>query len=290
MQSQTQQKNQQLCCSFDVPEGEHIRTDRLKLQDLLLNLISNAVKYTPADGRIEFSVRHVTGPDRRLTYEIRISDTGIGMSQDFLTRVFEPFAQEQDSRAEGITGTGLGLSIVKRIVDLMEGTITVQSEKNVGTVFTVLLPVEAKQLTPVPVGKKEELAVVSLQGMNVLLCEDNALNREIITELLAAKGIHVHACADGLKGVAAFAEAAPGTYEAILMDIQMPHLDGYGATDQIRHLDRPDARTIPIIALSANAYEEDIKKSLALGMTAHLAKPINSAQLIGTLEKYAGRG
>ena len=289
IQSQTQQKNQQFRCSFSVPQDECMHVDTLKFQDMLLNILSNAVKYTPAGGSIDFQVAHANTSElsRKQQYRIVIKDTGIGMSEDFLTHLFEPFVQERDARTAAIPGTGLGMSIVKRIVDLMDGIIDIQSAKDQGTTVTVTIPMDIRFTVSTSVlGNKSTQDVDSLRGMRVLLCEDNELNREIFTEIVSTKGVIVDTAEDGAKGVQAFAQLPIGTYQAILMDIRMPVMDGYEATRHIRAMDRADAKTIPIIALSANAYEEDIKNSLAQGMTEHLAKPIDNEKLFATLGKY----
>ena len=323
MEGQVQQKQQQFIYKFDLPQNEHLWIDKLKLQDLLLNLLSNAVKYTPEGGKILFSIKHAY---LKFTpyYKIVIQDNGIGISKEFLPHIFESFSQERPPEASGIMGTGLGLSIVRRIVDLMQGQISVDSVKGAGSTFTVLLPIEVRsakttveqpaQPEPAaldytgvnlisipslatknevpartPTTKKASLpsaTPATLSGMHLLLCEDNLVNREIIIKLLRSKNITCKTASNGAQGVEFFTQAAPGTFQAILMDIRMPVLDGYGATRAIRSLPRPDAHTIPIIAMTADAYEEAIRQSLACGMNDHLAKPIDSSKLFATLAKY----
>ena len=319
MESQVQHKRQQFDCDFDLPQDEHLWIDKLKLQDLLLNLLSNAVKYTPESGKIFFSIKHAY---LKFTpyYKIVVRDNGIGISKEFLPHIFESFSQERAPEASGIMGTGLGLSIVKRIVELMQGQINVDSFQGAGTTFTVLLPIEvrsskteatkqaqaaqpAQEYTGVnlvsmpslatsnaaPAGTEEAAPVVvpeTFTGMHLLLCEDNFVNREIISKLLRSKGITCSTAVDGSQGVQTFSQAAPGTFQAILMDIRMPVLNGYEATRAIRALPRPDAHTIPIIAMTADAYEEAVKQALACGMNDHLAKPIDSEKLFLTLAKY----
>ena len=288
IQSQIQQKQQIFDVQLLLPEDEYIAVDKLKFQDMLLNILSNAVKYTPAGGRIEVQVQHIDLPKAAVQYHIRVRDTGIGMSPEFLEHLFEPFMQEQDKRVEGVSGTGLGMSIVKRIIDLMQGKIVVRSVKDQGTQVDVTVPVTVA----VKEKKSEEVSTVRpdditmLQGKRILLCEDNMLNREIITELLTSKGLFVDAAENGQQGLELFSTAAPGTYQAILMDIRMPVMDGYTAASRIRALEGDYARHIPILALSADAYEESIKKSLENGMTAHLSKPIEIDQLFAALLKY----
>ena len=288
IQSQIQQKKQTFSCSMDIPTGTYLMVDKLKLQDMLLNVLSNAVKYTPNGGHIEFQVQQIDKTDLQAEYHMTVKDNGIGMSPAFQAHLFEPFMQERDIRAEGIDRTGLGLAIVKRIIDLMQGTITVHSVKDKGTEVRITVPVK---LAVKDASGQAETATVkdegaSLKGVHILLCEDNQLNREIITELLAAKGIIVDAVENGKVGLDHFAAAAPGTYQVILMDIRMPVMDGYEAATRIRAMDRSDAKTIPILALSADAYEESIRKSLAHGMTAHLTKPIESDKLFAALKHW----
>ena len=287
------------------------------------NLLSNAVKYTPEGGKISFSIKHAY---LKFTpyYKIVIQDNGIGISKEFLPHIFESFSQVRPPEASGIMGTGLGLSIVRRIVDLMQGQISVDSVKGAGSTFTVLIPIEVRsakttveqpaQPEPAaldytgvnlisipslatknevpartPTTKKASLpsaTPATLSGMHLLLCEDNLVNREIIIKLLRSKNITCKTASNGAQGVEFFTQAAPGTFQAILMDIRMPVLDGYGATRAIRSLPRPDAHTIPIIAMTADAYEEAIRQSLACGMNDHLAKPIDSSKLFATLAKY----
>jgi signal transduction histidine kinase/CheY-like chemotaxis protein len=318
LEGQTRKKKQQLTCKFELPEGEHLWVDKLKLQDLLLNLLSNAVKYTPEGGRILFSIQHAY---LKFTpyYRIIVQDNGIGISKEFLPHIFESFSQELSPEASGVVGSGLGLSIVKRIVELMKGQINVNSVKGAGTTFTVLLPIDVRsskteaakktqaEITAqgytgvnlisipslatsnnVPAAAAPKPAVVpdALPGMHLLLCEDNLVNQEIIRKLLQSKGISCRIAANGAQGVETFSKNPPGTFQAILMDIRMPVLDGYGAATAIRKLPRADAATIPIIAMTADAYEEAVHKALACGMNAHLAKPIDSAKLFLTLAQY----
>ena len=288
LQSQIQQKNQTLDYQFNIPAGEYISTDKLKLQDMLLNILSNAIKYTPEKGRIEFYVEALHTPAQTYQYHITIRDNGIGMSDEFLKHLFEPFMQERDERAEGIPRTGLGMAIVKRIIDLMQGEITVQSVKNQGTKVEIFLPVQIaqKEVKPQAPAAEIEDTYDTLQGIRILLCEDNMLNREIISEILSSRGILVDTAENGQKGLELFSREKPGTYQAILMDIRMPVMDGYQTTARIRARKDSYSQTIPILALSADAYEESIQKSLDSGMTAHLTKPIENEKLFKTLTKY----
>jgi len=291
LQGQMRQKKQKFSLQMDIPAEEYISIDKLKFQDMLLNILSNAVKYTPDGGHIDFVVRHEELSGERVRYSILVRDTGIGMSPEFLEHLFEPFMQERDQRAEGVARTGLGLAIVKRIVDLMQGSIRVESVKNQGTQVQVQVPVTlaAGESLPQPDPAPAAMNMAALRGKRVLLCEDNMLNQEIVTSLLSAKGLLVDTAENGQRGLEVFSAAPPDTYQAILMDIRMPVMGGYEATDHIRAMGTPAARNIPILALSADAYEESIKKSLAHGMTDHLTKPIESDKLFAALLKYMQR-
>ena len=220
--------------------------------------------------------------DGRVTYRWVIRDTGIGMSKDFLQHIFTPFSQERSDSTR--QGTGLGMAIVKSLIDEMQGTITIESEEGVGSVFTITLPFEiaAEQPQteqPAPAKAKD------ISGLHLLLVEDNALNAEIAAALLADRGVSVELARDGSEAVRMFREAPAGTYAGIIMDIMMPVMDGLTATRAIRALERADAKTIPIIAMTANAFEEDARQCLAAGMNVHLAKPLCMEELVAILAR-----
>ncbi|MCI2049501.1 MAG: ATP-binding protein [Lachnospiraceae bacterium] len=271
----------------DLPQ-ETLLTDKLKLQKILLNLLSNSIKYTSPGGTISLSVEVLTQSIYGCDHRITVKDNGIGMSEEFLTRLFEPFSQEHRPESANIAGTGLGLSIVKRIVDLMGGRIEVQSKMHVGTKFTIYLPLPRANEIEKQIST-QRFPEVSLKGRKILLCEDNRLNTEIAVILLKEQGIAVDCAVDGTDGVTAFRESMIGYYDAILMDLRMPNLDGCGATEKIRALPRQDAKTVPIIAMSADAFEEDIQKAHDAGMNDYLTKPIEQKQLIAVLQKALGR-
>lgn len=259
-----------------------IMVDRLKFQKILLNLLSNAVKFTPEGGRVSIRFYHEAEENSALDSVIRVSDTGIGMDPAFLPHIFEPFTQEKQTGYESV-GTGLGLSIVKQLVDLMGGSIAVESEKGKGSTFTVRLHFEDAEPNAVVKGA----AVTSdrnLAGRNILLCEDNELNREISTALLEDQNMTVDTAENGKEGVQKFLDSAPGTYDAILMDIRMPVMNGIEAAKQIRLADRPDAASVPIVAMSADTFSDDVQKCLDAGMNEHLAKPVDPEQLYATLQ------
>lgn len=276
------QKNIRLLAEPDHFPGGTIYADRLKLQKIVLNLLSNAVKYTPEGGTIRFSIEAVDSASDHMTRRIVVADNGIGISRDFLENLYEPFAQEHRPETANIQGTGLGLSIVKKIVDLMGGKIEVTSEINKGTTFVVELPLQCS----VSSTKQQEVIrdmTAELRGKHILLVEDNAINMEIAELLLKEKGIIVTTAEDGRKGVEKFLHSAEGFFDAILMDIRMPVMDGYEAVKIIRTSGRRDADKIAIIAMTAEAFEEDIVRARRSGMNDYLVKPIDSEKLIVAL-------
>lgn len=260
--------------------------DRLKLQKLILNLLSNAVKFTPAGGTVTFTAVQLTEPVQGMTHRITVADTGIGMSTGFQEHLYEPFSQERRSEAGNVQGTGLGLSLVKHIVDLFKGQITITSQVGQGTTVTVLLPLQilAEPMTAEPAAA----AQVSLAGKRVLLCEDNALNTEIATILLRKQGMQVESTVNGREGLDKFQASAPGYYDVILMDLRMPVMDGYEATRALRALERDDAQTVPVIAMTADAFAENIKEAREAGMNGYVTKPVIPEILFAELRKYCG--
>ncbi|WP_294147838.1 PAS domain-containing hybrid sensor histidine kinase/response regulator [uncultured Clostridium sp.] len=263
--------------------------DSLRMNQVLINLLGNAVKFTPAGGRVDFLVEE-TVPEKTagdIRYRFTVQDTGIGMSEEFLKHIFEPFTREQT--VERIEGTGLGLSIAKRLVDLMGGKISVESSLGQGSRFTVELEFEAADhLSAVHTdgGEISDSKMGSLfTGRRFLIAEDNELNSEILCELLHMEGALSELREDGAAAVEAFKAAVPGTYDVILMDIQMPGMNGYEAARMIRSLNRADAGKIPIIAMTANAFAEDVQAALEAGMNAHVAKPIDMELLRAALAR-----
>ena len=275
-------KGLRLVTAIHCPAADAVWVDGLKLQEIFLNLLSNAVKYTASGGEVRLTVDWLEPPVAGKNLRVAVEDTGIGISADFLPRIYDSFSQERRLEQSQGMGSGLGLSIVKRIVALMKGTIEVQSELGKGTQFTVCLPME---LLPEQTGTASAKAAApcDFTGRKVLLCEDNELNIEIAEMLLTSWKLTVVCAKDGQEGVERFAASAPGEFAAVLMDIHMPVLDGYAATRQIRLLARPDASSVPIIAMTADAYAEDVQRCLAAGMNAHVAKPIDAAVLHQTL-------
>jgi len=265
-----------------------IMVDKLNFQKILLNLLSNAVKFTPEGGHVSVRFYNERQKDSGLDSVIEVRDDGIGMDPAFLPHVFEPFIQEKQSGYESV-GTGLGLSIVKQLVDLMGGTICAESEKGKGTVFTVRLRFETAEAGAAMKKGGSLPGSRNLSCRNVLLCEDNELNREISTALLKDKGMTVDTASDGKEGLEKFRNSGPGYYDVILMDIRMPVMDGYEAARKIRALKRSDAETVPVIAMTADAFPDDIQKCMDAGMNGHIAKPINPEKLYSELCQYIAK-
>lgn len=285
IQDAADRKQQQLVLKVDCPADEYAWIDRLKMQEIFLNLLSNAVKYTPEGGRIELCTERLTAAGGVQQVRIIVRDNGIGISEAFQPRVFDAFAQERSQKLKNSTGTGLGLSIVKRIVDLMDGRITLVSQEGVGSTFTVELSIRFERREAEEAQIQPDKSLKVLVGKKILLCEDNELNIEIAQILLREKGMEVTVAEDGGMGCDLFVASAEDEYAAILMDIHMPVMDGYEVTRAIRSSGHPRAASVPIIAMTADAYAEDVQKCLAAGMNAHIAKPIDPAVLYQTLSK-----
>ena len=281
-------RQKQLTCTYHTDlVHPYIICDKTKVREILLNIISNAIKYTPEGGHIAVSISETPCEQAGMgRYTFRVQDDGIGMSEDYLPHIFEEFSREHTSTESKVVGTGLGLPIVKALVDRMHGTIDVQSKIGCGTTMTVTLPLPLASEEQVRTYQQpvEEQLPADLKGRRILLAEDNDLNAEIAMTLLQENGLEVERAADGLLCVAALQNHPADYYDAILMDIQMPHMNGYQATQTIRSL-RDLRRNIPIIAMTANAFDEDRQKALEVGMNEHLAKPIDLDALFKTLER-----
>ncbi len=258
--------------------------DPMRMKKVLLNILSNAAKFTPEGGEIHFSIEEIgDAADGKGLYQFHIKDTGIGMSKEYITHIFEPFSREETATVSGIPGTGLGMSIASRIVKLMGGTITVTSEVGKGSHFVVTIPATRIVEEIREKENSEEPLEQIIEGKRVLLVEDNELNREICQELLEMAGFTVDTAEDGKIAVEKVREAPAGTYDVILMDIQMPIMDGYEATREIRCLVEGKKAGIPIFALTANAFAEDRRRAIEAGMNGHIAKPIDIPSLMKTL-------
>ena len=267
-------------------EHEHVLTDVTKVKEILVNILSNAIKYTPVGGSVMVDVDELPCDESGyMIVKIRVSDTGIGMSQDYQTKIFEAFTREQNTTKSKIAGTGLGMSIVKKYVDLLGGTINVESELGKGSTFTVTLKHRIADESYYVKKHIEEPGTGSeiLEGRNILLAEDNDLNAEIAEAILERAGLKTERVEDGIQCVNRIMEMPVGTYDMILMDIQMPKMDGYKATQAIRNLPDRDKACIPIIAMTANAFVEDKRDAIATGMNGHIAKPIQVDKLLSML-------
>ena len=268
----------------------YVMADELRIREVLLNIISNAIKFTKDGGTISFVAENCPGNDEHhVIVRYRISDTGIGMSEEFLDRIFDEFSQENSGARTSYKGTGLGMAIAKKYVDLMGGKIEVSSRQGVGSTFTVEIPLLIAE--HVETEEKEKLKKdTDLHGLHVLLAEDNDLNAEIAVSLLEEQGMIVTRAADGKSTLAQFCNTDPGTFDLILMDIMMPEMNGYETTKAIRNLpDRPDGKKIPIIAMTANAFAEDVQAALNAGMDDHVAKPVDMEILTSVITKYIER-
>ena len=268
------------------PQTRYVLTDAVRVREVLVNILGNAVKFTNDGGTVTYAVSYHPGEDdRHVNVRYRISDTGIGMSEEFVEHIFDEFSQEEHGARTQYKGTGLGMAITKRYVDLMGGTISVESRKGVGSTFTVELPMEIADSCE---GKKSDFAVgkADLHGLKVLLAEDNDLNAEIAIVQMEELGMQITRAVDGHEAVRCFAENPQGTFDIILMDIMMPVMNGFEATAAIRSLpNRPDAVLIPIIAMTANAFAEDVQASLDAGMNGHLSKPIVMDEVVKTIAR-----
>ena len=286
--------------------AEYYKGDEMKLRQILINILGNAVKFTPRGGSVVLTCEETASLKGNATIRFVMSDTGIGMSSEFLPRIFDTFSQEKTSSSNSYGSTGLGMAITKNFVELMNGSIDVESEKNVGTVFTVTVPLRRSALmTSAEKSAQKKSALqhselhndgiagsekkikkqkAELNGRRLLLAEDVEVNAQIMMMVLEARGITAELAVNGKIAVQMFKSNEPGYYDAILMDMRMPEMDGLTATKEIRKSGKADAETIPIIALTANAFDEDVQRSLQAGLNAHLAKPVEPDTLYGALE------
>ena len=271
-------------------QHENVLADPNRLNQVLMNILSNAVKYTPQGGHIRLDVEELTHTEHYAKYRFVVQDDGIGMSEAYQKTLFEPFTREEKSGTNRVQGTGLGMAITKSIVDLMGGTIHVESAPGKGSRFEVVLefPIDAEsdKVQTASALPEEAEAVSPLSGMSFLCAEDNAINAEILEMLLETKGASCTICSNGQEIVDAFASVKPGDYDMILMDVQMPVMDGLEATRRIRNGENPLGRTIPILAMTANAFLEDMQKSKEAGMDEHLSKPVDIAALEQTVKRF----
>ncbi len=272
----------------NVFEYSYVWGSPLHVRQIFINILSNSIKYNKKDGRISCSVSAVKPSEKQVIYKVVISDTGIGMSREFMKRLFEPFSREHEGINSSYEGTGLGMAIVKQLVEKMEGTIEVESKEGTGSTFTVTLPFEIAGEADVR-ADDTSLEQCDLSGVQVLLVEDNELNMEIAETFLKDVGATVTKAFNGQQAVYTFSESPEGKFDVILIDVMMPVMDGYEATRRIRSLDRPDAKTIPIIAMTANAFAEDVEESRKAGMNEHISKPLDIGKVKATIARYIDR-
>ena len=265
--------------------AEYYTGDVLKLKQVLINVLGNAVKFTPQGGSVTFTVREGEHFGKKVVLLFTISDTGIGMSEEFMDRIFDVFSQEDVSSTTRYGSTGLGMPITKSYVELMNGNIEVESEKGKGTTFKVAVTLDEADASESGASGSDEESRADLKGMRILLAEDVPVNAEIMTMTLTMRGMETETAENGRVAVELFTKHEPWYYDAILMDMRMPEMDGLEATRAIRSMEREDAALIPIIALTANAFDEDVQKSMQAGLNAHLAKPVEPEVLYETLEK-----
>ena len=282
---QCEDKGLRFVCSREEGLEEYYVGDSLKLKQVLINVLGNSVKFTDAPGTITLNAAQTACNDERATLRFEMTDTGIGMDKEFIPKLFEAFSQEDTGNTTRYGGSGLGMAITRSFVEMMGGTIRVESEKGFGSSFTVTVTVgRAKENEKAATaGKDAKSAEVLPDRLHLLIVEDQEMNAEVLADLLELENISSEWAENGKRGVEMFAESEKGRFDAILMDMRMPVMDGLTATREIRKLDRPDASTIPIIALSANAFEEDVRQCLEAGMNAHLSKPVDLDRLKETL-------
>lgn len=271
--------------SIKVP---YIYGSPLHVRQVLLNIFSNCIKYNKPNGSVKCWVDTVSADDKQVVYRCTIEDTGIGMSSEFIKHIYEPFSQERQDARSVYRGTGLGMSIVNALLDKMGGTLDIESTEGVGSKFVITIPFEIADRSEFK-GDDEDNSQADIHGMKILLAEDNDLNREIARTLLEQAGAEITEAADGKQAVSIFADNPKGTFNVILMDVMMPVMDGLSAARTIRSMDREDAKDIPIIALTANAFAEDVRKAKNAGMNAHLAKPLQIKTVIATIARLCGR-
>lgn len=287
VQPELDKKNLKLTIRKDI-ECPYLYMDSTRVTEIVLNLISNAIKYTGEGGKIDCTItQKAHEKEGWIVQVLSIADNGIGMSEEYQEHIYESFSRERSSTASGVEGTGLGMGIVKKLIDMMDGTIDMNSKLGQGTEFILEIPCKKASFEETQPKRAEEVADrTKLEGKRILLAEDNDLNAEIAIELLSEVGLLVDRAENGVKCLEMLKNSQPGYYSLILMDVQMPVLDGYEATQKIRKFKDLGKACIPIIAMTANAFAEDKAKALEVGMNEHVAKPIDMSKLIPTLEKY----
>ena len=276
---QCEDKGLDFICSRVEPLDEYFTGDALRLRQIIINILGNSVKFTDAPGTVTFTVEQSDYNEESRMLHFTMRDTGIGMDESFIPKLFEAFSQEDATTTNRYGGSGLGMALTKNMVDLMGGNIEVESEKGRGTAFRVNIPLRRAYHVEAQETQDESVPGVSLAGIHVLIAEDMEINAEVLGDLLEMEEITSEWAENGRRAVEMFGQSETGHFDAILMDMRMPVMDGLGATVEIRKMDRPDAAAIPIIALTANAFEDDVKQCLSAGMNAHLSKPVDIDQL-----------
>ena len=285
---QAQKKSLKVTYCRDTVRHYKVLGDELRIEQVLINIVSNAIKYTPAGKSVELIAEERPGKGRVNRYRFIVRDTGIGISEEYLPHIFDSFTREESTKINRVQGTGLGLAITAKVVEMMKGTISVKSVLGEGSEFTVDLDLESMEEETPEVREEEES--VSLEGRRILLVEDNIVNAEIATVILEQFGVKVDVAENGKTGYETVRDAGPGAYDAVLMDIQMPVMNGYESARAIRTLEGDYFAALPVIAMSANAYDEDVKDCLAAGMNAHIAKPFQPEALVKLLCSYIHSG
>ena len=280
------EKNLEFHFASDENAGGYYIGDEMLLRQALLSILENAVKYTD-EGSVDFSVECVPGDGATSTVLFTVKDTGIGIDKDFLPKMFESFSREDDSATNRYGGTGLSLAVTKKVIGLMNGEITVESVKGEGSTFVISIPMAHTSCQSS--GGVNQADEVSLEGCRVLIVEDIPENAEIVQDLLELEGVETEHAENGQIALDMLGRSEPGYYDAVLMDLRMPVMDGLEATRRIRNMDRTDLKEIPILALTANAFESDVKASLEVGMNEHMAKPTDADSLYSSLKKYIGK-
>ena len=291
IQGTAEKKNIQFSLSLEDITDSHIRLDVVRFNRIMINILSNAVKYTNSGGHVLFTVKQVSSRKNNLcSYEFIVSDNGIGMTKDFVRHIYDSFSRERSSTISGVEGTGLGMSITKGLIDKMGGKISIKTQQRKGTTVTVRLPIKLRDASADTESLEKEVSKkeirTSFEGFRVLLAEDNLLNREIAKTILEQKQLEVDVAEDGVVALDKIRNSEPDYYNLVFMDIQMPFMNGYTATRMIRQLKDDPRSNIPIIAMTANAFEEDKKLALEAGMNGHLAKPIKPDELLKILNDF----
>nr|MCR4610438.1 response regulator [Lachnospiraceae bacterium] len=286
LRGQAEAKNLIFVVDVSGVKHRYVYVDRLRLNQVIINLVSNAIKYTPDGGKVEVIIKETDYKDSKATYDIKVRDNGLGMSEEFAAKIFESFERENREEIRSIQGTGIGMAITKNIVDMFEGEITLDTKINVGSTFDVTVAFrEASEEDIYDMTHKTDISEVDFDGMRVLLADDMEINREIAVAILELYGFDVVTAVDGKDALTKVVTHPPGYFKLVFMDIQMPKLNGYEASMAIRNISDRRKASVPIIAMTANAFESDIKDAKDAGMNGHVAKPIDQEKLVEEIKK-----